>query len=82
MAEKDIPNSNKGNEVARKRPEATSNTVCKFKIEKLRENSMKLFGITTSTFDGAMYGQNAAELTVEEARKIINEWLGTKRKGE
>lgn len=82
MAEKDIPNSNEGKEVAKKRPEATSNTVCKFKIEKLRENSMKLFGITTSTFDGAMYGQNAEELTVEEARKIINEWLETKQKGE
>lgn len=82
MAGKDIPNSNEGKEVAKKRPKATSNTVCKFKIEKLRENSMKLFGITTSTFDGAMYGQNVTELTVEEARKIINNWLGVKQKGE
>ena len=50
MAEKDIPNSNEGKEVAKKRPEATSNTVCKFKIEKLRENSMKLFGISQKDY--------------------------------
>lgn len=56
----------------------TEATVKKFKIEKLRENALELFGITVSTFDGAMYGQNETEMTIAEARDIINKWLGRK----
>lgn len=50
----------------------------KFKVEKLRANSMKLFKVTASTFDGAMYGHNETEMTIEEARAVINKWLGRK----
>lgn len=50
----------------------------KFKVEKLRANSMKLFSITTSTFDGAMYGHKETEMTISEARAVINKWLGRK----
>ena len=42
----------------------------KFTIEKLRENSLKLFGVTQSTFDGVTYG----EFTVSEIKKIISNW--------
>lgn len=48
----------------------------KFKVEKLRENSMKIFGVTTSTFDGAFYGNEKKEMTIEEAGARIDKWLG------
>lgn len=50
----------------------------KYKVEKLRAASMKLFKVTTSTFDGAMYGHSETEMTITEARAIINKWLGRK----
>lgn len=46
----------------------------KFSIEKLRENSKKLFGIPQSTFDGAASGLNG-EYTVQEMKDIISKWL-------
>lgn len=49
-----------------------------FKVEKLRANSMKLFKVTTSTFDGAMHGRKESEMTIAEARAIIDKWLGRK----
>lgn len=53
----------------------------KFSIKKLRENCMKLFGVTTSTFDGATYGLND-EYTVEEMKKTIETWQKTSIKKE
>lgn len=50
----------------------------KFKIEKLRQNCMQLFRVSTSTFDGAMYGTKATEMTINEADAVINKWLGRK----
>lgn len=50
----------------------------RFKLEKLRANSMKLFNVTTSTFDGAMYGHTETELTIKETKAIIDKWLGRK----
>ncbi len=48
----------------------------KFKVEKLRGKCMELFGITVSTFDGAMHSNKESELTIDAARAIINKWLG------
>ena len=45
----------------------------KFSLEKLRENSLKLFGVTQSTFDGATHGLNG-EFTVSEMTNIITNW--------
>ncbi len=45
----------------------------KFSIEKLRKNCMKLFNITTSTFDGAAYGLKG-EYTVSDMKDIITKW--------
>jgi len=47
----------------------------KFLIEKLRENSLKLFGVTTSTFDGAMYGHKETEFSIDEAKAILDAFL-------
>ena len=47
----------------------------KFLIRKLREQCIKLFGVTTSTFDGAMYGIEETELSIDEAKAIIDHFL-------
>lgn len=45
----------------------------KFTIATLRKNCLKLFGVTTSTFDGATLGLNG-EYTVEEIKTVIEKW--------
>lgn len=45
----------------------------KFTVERLREKCFTLFGVTTSTFDGATYGLNG-EYTVEEMKDKIAKW--------
>ena len=47
----------------------------KYSLEKLRQNSIALFGVTQSTFDGAMYGNENREFSVKEAKGIIDVWL-------
>ncbi len=44
-----------------------------FPVDRLREKSYQLFGVTKSTFDGATYGLDG-EYTVDEMRKIIADW--------
>lgn len=45
----------------------------KFTLKKLRENCMTLFGVTTSTFDGAAYSLHG-EYSVAEMKEIIRKW--------
>lgn len=52
---------------------ATPTAAPKYTIEKLRQNCLKLFGVTTSTFNGATYGLRG-EYTVEEIKKAIDTW--------
>lgn len=47
--------------------------VPKFSVEQLRENCKKLFGVTTSTFDGATYNLKG-KYTVSEMKTIIEKW--------
>lgn len=51
----------------------------KFSLEKLRENSLELFGVTQSTFDGAAHGLNG-EYTVSDMKKIIAAWQNKEAK--
>ena len=46
----------------------------KYPIDTLRENSYALFGVSTSTFDGATVGVTG-KCSVEEMKTIINKWL-------
>lgn len=46
-----------------------------FPVGTLRSNSVKLFGCTSSTFDGAFFDQEDREYTVNEAKNIIEKWL-------
>jgi hypothetical protein len=48
----------------------------KFKLERLRQDCLQIFGVTTSTFDGATCGKSG-EYTIDEAKKIIDGWLKT-----
>lgn len=50
-----------------------------FSIEKLRNNCMKLFGISVSTFDGVSHGLNG-EYTIAEMKKIIAAWQNKEAK--
>jgi len=45
----------------------------KFKIERLRRDCLRLFGVTFSTFDGATFGLTDM-YTVEEMHGIIDNW--------
>lgn len=70
-----------------KAPENTQETKAeqtdekKFSVENLRKHCTELFGITQSTFDGALYGVKEKELTVSEAKTIIDTWLYGKKGG-
>lgn len=44
-----------------------------YDLSALRKNSIKLFGVSSSTFDGAMVGQTMP-LTVNTAKGIIEKW--------
>ncbi len=48
-------------------------TPTKYPLAKLRENCLKLFGVTSSTFDGATFNLKG-EYTVEEAKIAIEKW--------
>ena len=58
-----------------KEQEAAINTEPKYAVRKLRENCLTLFGVSRSTFDGAMHGHTEEEYTKKEVETIINEWL-------
>ena len=47
--------------------------VTKYPIEKLRYNCFALFGVTTSTFDGATHGYHG-EYSIDEIKKAIDKW--------
>jgi|GEM_PF-985177 len=47
--------------------------VPKFTIQRLRKDCYNIFGVTTSTFDGAVFGLDG-EYTVEEMRRHIDAW--------
>lgn len=47
-----------------------------FAVGKLRSNCVELFGVTSSTFDGAMYGHDLdKQYSVDEVKKIISAFL-------
>ena len=53
----------------------TQTAESKFKLFKLRENCVQLFGVSDSTFAGASCGLAKDEYTISEMKNIINTWL-------
>ena len=51
----------------------------KYLLSELRKNCVTVFGVTTSTFDGAMYGKDGM-YSIEETKKIIKTWREEKLK--
>lgn len=47
----------------------------KFTIPELRRKCVALFGVSSSTFAGAMNKHHGEELTVKEAKAILERWL-------
>ena len=47
----------------------------KYVVNKLREKSIQLFGVSQSAFDGAMHGHNEVEYTINEVKAILSRWL-------
>lgn len=47
----------------------------KFSIARLRQNCVELFGITSSTYDGAVHKLEGT-FTVEEMKTHIKKWQG------
>lgn len=46
----------------------------KFQLSKLRENSERLFGVSSSTFAGATAKLPDGEYTIEEIKATIQKW--------
>lgn len=42
-------------------------------LSELRKNCVSIFGVTTSTFDGALFGKEGL-YSIEEVKKIIKTW--------
>lgn len=61
--------------------EADNNEEVKYDLLALRRNCSSLFGVTGSTFDGAMYGRTEKEMSIAEAKKIIETWKKKRRGG-
>jgi len=45
----------------------------KFTLERLRQDCLQIFGVTTSTFDGAASGLDG-KFTIDEIKTRIKEW--------
>ena len=58
-------------------PAASAPAPVKYPLARLRRDCRKLYGVSTSTFDGATYGMTG-KYTVEELRAHIENW---KKKG-
>lgn len=54
-------------------PVETPAKLPRFTIERLRRDCFSLFGVTTSTFDGATFGLKG-EYTVEDMRQRLKGW--------
>lgn len=47
----------------------------KFLYEVLKENCMRLFHVTSSTFIGATIGKENGSYSISEMQRLIDEWL-------
>ena len=54
-------------------PAETVKSEARFPLETLRKDCTKLYGVTSSTFDGAFAGKSG-EYTIEQAGEVIKNW--------
>lgn len=60
--------------------QAVSTVEPKYTLEKLKEHSVKLFGVSESTFIGATTGLEDKEYSVSEIKNIIAKWKAKEAK--
>lgn len=60
-------------EVKKAETKQTAQAEPEYDMQTLRQHCMKLFGITTSTFDGAFMGHNKP-MSVSSAKAILEKW--------
>lgn len=55
-------------------PTAAETPAVKYQISRLRDNAVKIFGVSTSTFAGATAKLPDGEYTIEEIKNTIKVW--------
>lgn len=56
--------------------DVSENTEQRFQLNVLQRDCLKLYGVTSSTFAGAVFNIPEGEYTVEEIGSRIKAWLG------
>lgn len=68
--------SQKNKTTPKTEPEKEVEDVVKYGVAALRRGCFEVFGVTTSTFDGAFSGVDTSkQYSIDEAKSIIKEWL-------
>lgn len=55
-------------------PAATAAPAVKYQLSKLRDNSEKIFGVSSCTFAGATAKLPDGEYTIDEIKSAIEKW--------
>ena len=55
-------------------PTAAETPVVKYQLSRLRDNAVKIFGVSTSTFAGATAKLPDGDYTIEEIKTTIKAW--------
>lgn len=55
-------------------PAAAETPAVKYQLSRLRDNAVKIFGVSTSTFAGATAKLPDGEYTIEEIKNTIKVW--------
>jgi len=55
-------------------PTAAETPAVKYQLSRLRDNAVKIFGVSTSTFAGATAKLPDGEYTIEEIKNTIKVW--------
>ena len=55
-------------------PTAAETPAVKYQLSRLRDNAVKIFGVSTSTFAGATAKLSDGEYTIEEIKNTIKVW--------
>lgn len=58
--------------------EVAAENASKYTLEELKEAAKQVFGVNSEVIDGATHGMEDRLYTVEEVRKLIDEFLNKK----
>lgn len=58
--------------------EVAAENVSKYTLEELKEAAKQVFGVNSEVIDGATHGMKGGLYTVDEIRKLIDDFLNRK----